>query len=196
MNRIVSIAVFLLLIASIAAAQDAPKVEVFGGYSLIHEAHLNLNGFAAEYEYNFGSHFGLVGDFSYGRKHQSAPIKSAASTTFDDFLLMGGPRLSYRADKARIFFHALAGGTRLKIKGPSSGFGISITEPFKGIAMAFGGGVDFPINSRISVRPAQLEWVKVRASKQKDAAGAVIHPTLWADQFRYSAGIVIKLGGQ
>jgi hypothetical protein len=194
MNKIFSGVVVMLFIASIAAAQDVPKMEVFGGYSLVHEAHLNLNGFAAEFEYNLNSHFGVVGDLGYGKKEGLSSFKTMA--TFENFYLMGGPRLSFRSDNARIFLHALAGGARFKIDGPSSGYGASITEPFTGIGMAIGGGVDFPVNSRISIRPAQLEWVKARAPKKKGAGDELDRPAIWADQFRYSAGIVIKLGSK
>jgi hypothetical protein len=190
MNRIASGAVFFLLFAAIAAAQDeVPKTEILGGYSLTHEAHWNLNGFAAEYEHNLNSHFGVLGDFSYGRKSGKASSTSVSST-FNQFLLMGGPRISFRSDKGRLFIHGLVGGMRLKVKGSTSGYGILYDGPFTNLAMAFGGGFDIPVKGRFSIRPAQMEWMKVRFNKK--VSGKLV--PYWADQFRYSAGIVVRLG--
>jgi hypothetical protein len=194
MNRIAISAVFLLFIASIAAAQnDLPKQEVFGGYSLMHEQHLNLNGFAAEFEHNLNSKFGFVGDFSYGRESVSAP-SSSVSPSRDEFLLMIGPRISYRAETARIFFHGLVGGMRMKMKGKPPTDGILIQHPFTDFAVAFGGGIDFPINNRISVRPVQLEWLRWRTPDEVRKPDGL--KTLWLNQLRYSAGIVVNIGSK
>jgi hypothetical protein len=190
MNRIVSSAVFLLFIASIAAAQDEfPKMELFGGYSLMHEQHLNLNGFAAEYEYNLNAKFGVVGDFGFGRRSVSTS-PSSASLSRDEFLAMIGPRLSYRGETVRIFFNGLFGGMRMKLKGVPPKDGILIQKPFTDLAMAFGGGIDFPINNKISVRPVQLEWLRWR-TQETTADG-----TIWLNQLRYSAGMVLNLGNK
>jgi hypothetical protein len=188
MKRIVSSAVFLLFIASIAAAQEeTPKAEIFGGYSLMHEQHLNLNGFAAEYEHNLNGKFGIVGDFSFGRRSVSTP-PSSASPSRDEFLAMIGPRISYRGETARIFFHGLFGGMRMKMKGVPPKDGILVQKPFTDMAMAFGGGIDFPINDRISVRPVQLEWLRWRTQETSTEG------TIWLNQLRYSAGMVFNLG--
>jgi hypothetical protein len=190
MNRILSSAVLLLFIASIAAAQgDTPKAEVFGGYSLMHEKHLNLNGFAAEYEHNFNSAFGIVGDFGFGRRSVST-LPSKVSPSRDEFLAMIGPRISYRGETVRIFFHGLAGGMRMKLKGVPPADGILIQKPFTDLAMAFGGGIDFPITNKIAIRPAQLEWLRWRTQETN------IDGTIWLNQFRYTAGIVFKFGNK
>jgi hypothetical protein len=190
MNRIASGAVFLLFITAIAAAQDeVPKHEVFGGYALIHQAHFNANGFTAEFEHNLNSHFGVVGDFGYGRRYGKV-ASNIVYSIFDEFLLTGGPRISFRSEKGRIFIHGLVGGMRLKVKGSTSGYGIPYDGPFTNLAMAFGGGFDIPVKGRFSVRPAQLEWVKVRFNKKVSGNLA----SYWADQFRYSGGIVFRIG--
>ena len=192
MNRIVLGAVFLVFIASIAAAQDEiPQYEVFGGYSLIHEAHLNLNGAAAELHYPLNPYFGIVGNVSYGHKSEDESSSSNPST-FDQFFALGGLRLSYRVAPVRFFFHALGGGVRLKLKGPGTGYGATVDYPYTGVAMAFGGGVDFSINDKISIRPAQLEWIREWVP-ERTVSDAIV-PAVWADQFRYSVGIVYKFG--
>jgi hypothetical protein len=190
MNRIVSSAVFLLFIASIAAAQEeTPKAEIFGGYSLMHERHLNLNGFAAEYEHNFNGKFGIVGEFGFGRRSVSTP-PSSASPSRDEFLAMIGPRIGYRGDTVRIFFQGLFGGMRMKLKGVPPADGIVIQKPFTDLATSFGGGIDFSITNKVSVRPVQLEWLRWR-TPETTADG-----TLWLNQLRYSAGVVFKLGNR
>jgi hypothetical protein len=191
MNRIVICAVFLLFIASIAAAQgDAPREEVFGGFSLTHDAHMNLKGAAVEVEHNLNSKFGIVGDFSHGQKSYNAPYAKVGKSRVES-LLMGGPRLSYRGESTRIFFHCLVGGVRMKVKGTPPADGLSYTLPFTGLAIAAGGGVDFRINSRIAIRPAQLEWVRERTPGFN-----ATDERIWFNQFRYSAGLVIKFRNQ
>jgi hypothetical protein len=145
-------------------AQDVPKAEVFGGYQLLHSDDASVHGFTGAVEGNLNKNFGIVGDFGFGRKD---------SVNFITFL--GGPRANYRADKFRVFGHGLFGMMRMSDSSASD----------TNFAMAFGGGVDFAANNKISIRPGQLDIMKVK------------YDGGWSDVIvRYSAGIVFKLGGK
>ena len=81
MKKLVLVAVFLLGFSVMAMAQDLPKVEVFGGYSLVlvdtsttlnqsgwEGMDLNLNGWNSSVVFNGNKYFGFVAEFggSYG----------------------------------------------------------------------------------------------------------------------------------
>jgi hypothetical protein len=51
-------------------------------------------------------------------------------------------------------------------------------------AMAFGGGLDVNLNKMVALRPVQLDYFTTRTGQTGN----------FADHFRYSAGVVIKLG--
>ena len=69
-------------------AQDAPRAEVFGGYSYQRvDGGINLNGWNASLAGNYNKWLDLVADFSgqYG--------------TFDSHSFLFGPQISYRGDE-------------------------------------------------------------------------------------------------
>lgn len=140
-------------------AADAPKAEVFGGYQLLRFDGMNINGFNASVAGNINNTLALVGDFGFAKKEG---IKGYTFT--------GGPQLSYRADKFRVFGHVLVGGVR--------------TYEETGFGMILGGGVDFKVAENISIRPVQLDLVEYKLFGS------------WDNGIRYSAGIVIGLGSK
>jgi opacity protein-like surface antigen len=146
---------FTVLIGSIAFAQDAtPKVQVFGGYSLIRADHGGLSGplldvnlgqtsnpFAlrnyfldgwnAEGQYNAGRWLGVAADFG-GR--YGSPITASGGRTLAGlpketaYSFLAGPVISYRT-KSRLtpFVHTLFGWDRTSL-GASTITG-SVTSP-------------------------------------------------------------------
>lgn len=135
--------ILILLIGSCALAQDAtPKVEVFGGYSLLHadrggltgpllDADLNqpsnpfavptyfLDGWNAEAQYNADRWLGIAVDLG-GR--YGSPITASRGRTLAGlpketaYSFMAGPAISYRT-KSRLtpFAHALFGWNRTSL---------------------------------------------------------------------------------
>jgi hypothetical protein len=158
---LLAIALLGVFCLSLSAA-DAPKAEVFGGFQMIRDSGVTINGFNASVAGNISDKFALVGDFGYGTK-----------SGFKEYTYVGGPQISMRADKFRVFVHAMAGGMRFSDEGSISGF-----------AMMLGGGLDFKVADAISIRPAQIDLIEGRMNKT------------WGNQFRYSAGIVFGLGGK
>ena len=154
MRRILYAAVAIFLLAGVVAAQDFPKVEVFGGYSIARlgfpdditgaldlgatlsnvETHRFLKkGFDASLTYNATSVFGIEADFRYN----SGDILSANFTVegvsatgkakISDFAFMAGPRFAARKNEAVTpFAHALFGVDRGKLSGSGSALGQTI----------------------------------------------------------------------
>jgi hypothetical protein len=163
-----------------AIAQDVPKLEVYGGYLLIHEEGVTTNGFLGSVEGIINKNIGIVGEFGYGAQTQKP---SGNSIKLKEYNFMAGPRFSYRAEKFRIFTHALFGGNRMSASQTMSipGWESGASTDF---AMAFGGGVDISASKLISIRLAQVDLLTTRWNIAQESG--------WSNQLRYSGGIVFK----
>src|SRR5579864_3156141 len=165
MNRLVLLCGALLLFAGIASAQDeAPKVEVFGGYSYVRvNPGFNFNGGSGSFAYNLTPMFGVVGDFGGYHWSQAGVDANVISYLF-------GPKVALRHGPITPFAQALFGGAR--ISGSSGGCagvaGRVRPEGFIGgcgsgsenaFAMTIGGGVDWNATSHIGIRLIQGEYL-------------------------------------
>lgn len=129
---------------------------------------LNLNGWNASVSGYFTKYLGISGDFSgaYG-----TPF--GVSTKLHTFMF--GPIVHFpNSSKITPFAHALFGGAHLN----ASAFELSGAQTK--FAWAAGGGLDANLNSRFAVRLAQVDFLQTR------------FVDLTQNNFRYSAGIVIK----
>jgi hypothetical protein len=141
MRKFIGVALFVCLVCFVAAAQEVPKPEVFGGFQFTsmdggwHGS--GWNGAANMYVTRW---LGVTGDFSgvYGT--------GSSFTTYT-----GGPVVSMHKGVLSPFAHALFGGAHAS----SAGIGDS------GMAMLFGGGVDAG-NKKFAFRVAQLDWMITR----------------------------------
>jgi hypothetical protein len=86
----------------------------------------------------------------------------------------------------RVFGEVLVGG--LRMSGGTDLEGLSVSVGTTAFSFAFGGGMDYSLNDKISIRPVQLDLIRSRAS--------VLGETVWGNDLRYSAGIVFKFGSQ
>jgi outer membrane immunogenic protein len=177
MKRVTLVAVFLLFISAVAvAADDAPKAEVFGGYSYFRcdmqgvNTSCSLHGWDASVAFNAAKYFGIVADFggTYGKVNYS-------DYKIHSFLF--GPKFAVRKEKVTPFAQALFGVANTKIS--KSGVSLSSQNDF---AMTLGGGLDYNASQKITVRVAQAEYFMTRSAGES------------LNNFRYSAGIVLKLG--
>ena len=162
----------LALFCAIVVAQDAPKVEVFAGYSYFRTLNLtdiapandiSLNGWDAAVTGYVNKNFGITADFSgvYG---------SPWGNTIHTHSYLFGPTFRVPGKRVTGFAHALFGGEHNDL--PGSGV--------NGFAMAFGGGVDVSVNKRVAIRPVQFDYLLFR---------------FWGrdlNSIRYSGGVVFK----
>jgi opacity protein-like surface antigen len=181
-----------------ASAQEAtPKVEIFGGYSYLRyntRAQFfadsppvikgnNAHGFNTSLAGNISKHVGIVGEFSRFTNSESVPvlIPNFPNITVNTNVLtyLFGPRVVLHRGKAGPFVHALFGGARENLKVPGRPFAPVTDNAF---AFALGGGLDVKAHDNFAIRVAQVDYLGYKFTDQR------------RNIFRYSAGIVIRLG--
>ncbi len=164
MNR-VSVLLSLLLLASVPALAQTPRIEVSAGYTLFDyyqqsAPKLKMNGWTAEADLNLKRWFSVVADISgaYRTQSSSDPTVNGTKTRIYNFLF--GPRL-YPLKHRRIspFAEYLIGRSRIHITGPAVPPlpGVNLSGP--GFTWAFGGGADVTLTHRFAVR-GQADFVR------------------------------------
>ena len=182
--RVAGVLMLLLVFPKTALAQDAvPKIEIFGGYSLLpadgddfprQTSHgvqasvaANLNGWFALFG-DFGMHFNTATDLGPGFAGQ------VAKSTVREYLF--GPRFTVRSPAANFFIHGLLG---LADGDAGEGFeGFSDRKPTFGA----GAGVDVRVHRRLALRT------------QFDALASFAD--IVGGNTRFAVGLVVGMGGQ
>jgi hypothetical protein len=100
MRKLLFVMALLLALPLIASAQDeAPRVEIFGGYSYlrlddaISPTDRDLNGFNTSFTTNFNRWLGLTAEFS---GHFTDLNVGGTQADLDTYLFAVGPRVAYR----------------------------------------------------------------------------------------------------
>lgn len=178
MRKLFWTSALFLVLSLAAAAQDAPRAEVFGGYSYLRanvaDTGFNFNGGSGSIAFNPSHWWGIVGDVGDYRNGDFG-----ISTNLVTYLF--GPRFSYRSGgRVTPFAQALFGGAHVN----ASFIGISSSE--NAFAMALGGGFDARITHRFAFRIIQAEYLLTKFNdglnnRQNNA--------------RVSTGIVFHWGG-
>lgn len=182
---------FLLVLAVLVfpawlLAQDAPKAEVFGGYSYLHTGGQGFNGFDAQYTYNQSEGLSITGDVSGAYAGQSVNVNGlgGASAHAHSYTFLVGPTFSYRKqDNFVPFGHLLVGVAHGGSSAQTSVLGqsVNVATSDTGFGLALGGGVDYELNDTWAIRPVQIDYVSVNVGGGH------------ANAFRYAAGIVYKI---
>jgi len=165
----------VLPVSALAQTKPAtPHVEIFGGYSFLlanqNNSSFNMNGANFSVAENMNSWFGGALDFSSHWGTENGYNVNTQSITF-------GPVFTYRKNKTVVpFGHIMLGAAR------GSPQYLNISQSEWRFATYAGGGVDVNVNSRIAVRLIQADYLMTRFSDIRQ------------DNFRFSAGVVFKLG--
>ena len=172
---------------------SAPKLEFFGGYSFLHQSdNGEFQGWEASLSGNLNRWFALKGDFSghYAEEDFAAvtlPGVTLPAETFHQSIhyFLGGPELSYRRPKWRIYAHALVGAAHghqsLTFHNPPPGFIVGNTGvEDTGLAFAIGGGGDWMFSRRVGWRVAQADYIRHRFDGD------------YHDNLRISSGLVFR----
>ena len=182
-----SLAVFLLLVVfgaapALKAQDETSKVELYAGYDYMRVnvnarvpgfpamASFNGEGGSGQLEYNANNWLGIVGDLG-GYYFTTAPHGGA-------FSYLAGPRLNLRRGKITPFAQTLFGGFL-------SSDGIGRLGPENHFAMTIGGGIDVRVSKHVAIRPVQAEYFMTTLPDGLNNR---------QNNFRFSAGIVIRLG--
>ncbi len=177
----IAILLGVVLPCNSAWAQEAPRVEVNGGYALLHETGLNINGFSAGLEATVAKYLGIVGDFGMGFKTMT---ESGVTVDAKTYTYVVGPRFNYRSKTVRAFGEVLFGGVHLSAG--TSFEGVSASVGVTGFAVAYGGGLDVNVSKTIAVRLAQVDVIYSRFTIEGE--------TVTGNDLRYAAGIVVQFG--
>jgi opacity protein-like surface antigen len=171
------------------AQTEYPPVEIFGGYSYlrVNPDGLNLNGWNASVTGNITDWFGIEGDFSGHYGHPRDVFGSISDIKIDHHTFMVGPKLAYRAGSITPFAHFLIGTARAGSR--EFGFGFGSTSDWA-LATVIGAGVDIDISKSVAVRVAQADWLMTRFDTGN------YYGNDRQNNFRFSAGIVLKLGSR
>lgn len=179
----VTIAFFL---GSYASGQDRAKVDIFGGYSYASIDVNDLgdrqsaNGWEASVSGNVNRWFAIEGGISgYYKGYDLSNLGLGdLHARLTDYFYGGGPRFNFRP----VFVHALIGADRVSVG--SSGVSVSQNK----FATAFGGGVQFPIHKKISLR-GSVDYVLTRHNLLEDTS-------FKQNNIRVSVGLVYSFGGR
>jgi opacity protein-like surface antigen len=148
---------FTSLFGAAAQAQEAPKFDVFAGYSYVRENpatsgidSFSMNGGSASIAYNANHWLSAVADF--GGYHTDNILGTGIDGTLSTYLF--GPRISYRHySRITPFGQVLFGVAHVGDNG------LAFSTSHNSFAMAIGGGVDFKVSHRFSIRPVQVDYL-------------------------------------
>jgi opacity protein-like surface antigen len=225
---VATISLTVLMVSFAVAQEIPSKVQVFAGYSLVHADYGNLNGtivdqdlrqpggtfgltgnysgWSGEGQYNATRWIGIAGDVGgrYGTPFTTPGDHSARGLpAFTAYSFLAGPVISYRTkSKITPYAHALFGVERASlaastITGTSTAVNSSATS-YDDFTMALGAGLDYKLNQRFSVRPAQLDWYHTSLDLNKfygsafNEIGTFKGLTNHENNLRFSAGVVAR----
>ena len=158
--KALSVSIILLLLAALAVAQEAkqaeeheelPLIEVFGGYSYLHEDGANFNGWNGALEGNINKWLTLVADFDGHYATDEGTSTREHGFTF-------GPQVVMRGHRLVPFGFITFGGVHRSVRFAG------ITESENGFAMNTGGGLDFEASKWCSIRLIQIDAAYTRLS--------------------------------
>jgi len=217
MRKLLILVGLTLLTASLALAQDFPKVETSpafmyirtpisfnfnngeGGITSVHQS-FNCAGGGGTLAYNVTSLIGIAADLG-GCKYfgQTIPAPISSNINGTGFTFLFGPRLTFRSKSPfQPFAELNFGGMRISLScknNPSDctdefGTGSRSKSAF---AMTVGGGFDIKINKKLSLRPVQAEYLYTRFGNDCNLQVCTFNNN--QNSFRLKSGLVINWGG-
>ena len=165
----------LLLCSPIYAQNEAPRVEVFGGYS--HNID-DAQGWNASLAFNPNGWLGAVADFSgltQKESEQGAEGRIRANT------YLFGPQFSHRGKRFTPFARFLFGTTSINARATSINQSLSVSDTR--FSHAAGGGLDIRVSRVLSIRAIQADYIHTSFFDEGQING------------RLSFGIVLRFGG-
>ena len=158
---VVCLLTLIFLTGAAAHAQETPRLDVFAGYSYVRAnpgprsgESFSLNGGEASATYHIKDWISGVADFA--GYHNANILGRGADGTLSTYLF--GPRFSYRS-----YHHATPFAETLFGVAHGSASIAGVAGPTQNaFAMAIGGGVDYKLSNRFSLRPLQVDYLFTR----------------------------------
>lgn len=175
MKRVVSFFALTLFLAGMAYAQETSKFQVTADYSYFRLnpslpsvwSTQNLNGGGGDVTYFFFDHLGVKADLQgYASTTQCPAASSALTNCVSSNLLtyMFGPVAKYRVGRFEPFAEVLFGGahSNFYVNACNSNTVLcgGTTPASTAFALAVGGGIDFPLTHRFSIRLFDADYVR------------------------------------
>ena len=177
---------------SAAAAQDAPALEIAGGYQLMRDFDIDESFPAGWFVSGAGSltdNIAIVGEVAGSHKRDSgAPLPHIGGlfpdsrTDHDILTFLGGVRLRARSGPVIPFAQVLIGAARTTLHARATGFDASTTDT--AFALQPGGGVDIPLSDNVAAR-AMVDYRRLVYRDHQDIS-----------QVRLAVGIVVGFGSR
>lgn len=194
--RKITVLLLVVFCGALAIAQDAPKVEVFGGYQYTSvdtkgfADRLSFNGWDADIAFHATKNVSIVGDISGAYKSETAVIPGVGEVTgkLRLYNYLFGPRFSFDSGKVTPFAEALFGVGHASVGGSVTGLG-SGSVGSNGFAMALGGGLDVNVNQNFAVRVAKFDYILNHVSA--DGFG-LTGTSENLNNFRLATGVVFR----
>lgn len=191
MKKLIGIVSLAFMMAGFAAAQDFPKVELFGGFQFLRASgkdfskmvkgwNASVSGNLSKYVGIEGAFTGTYGDF-YDIDGEPDDPNIDVNARVHNYSYLFGPRFTARSHRITGFAHFLFGGYRTSIAAAASDPNASLSS--NDFAWAVGGGLDVNAGKHLAIRPAQIDYIQIRTGD--DFAGNL-------NAFGYSAGLVLK----
>lgn len=204
----------ILLLGVCAWAQEFPRAEVGVNYTYARYAPSapysqghSLNGGGGSVTFNWNEYLGFKVDLQgYGSNETNFVIPPnnvfpnglSGKVQGNLFTYLFGPQFKVRAHYFHPFGHILFGAAHTNVYANAfkkicqplpEGCPISKSPTADAFAMAFGGGLDIPVNKTISIRPAEFDYFLTRFDNPFTG-------TANQHNFRYSGGIVFTFGNR
>ena len=190
----------ILLIGSVALAQEGTKAEIDGYYSYFrfnpeNSGTLNshsLNGGGGDVAFYFNGMIGIKGEFA---GYQSStvtytnPTFGSASASANLFTYNVGPIIKFRSDKLEPFGEALFGGAHSSFYGNlCKQLTTCVVNNPSNNAFDFvlGGGLDIVVSPHFAIRPVEADYVLTRFGNGFTSGNQN------QSNFRYQAGIQFR----
>jgi hypothetical protein len=176
--RLLMLCGLLVIAGQTAIAQEGPKIELAGTYTMLPEFWgPTCHGAAGSVAYNLNNWFGVTGEISGCRGRGPSGLfffGTPPSTTHKWFTYLAGPRISYRRTFTP-YAHVLFGGAHTSIESSSDSASANT------FAMTIGFGVDARLSERFAIRLIQPEYLRTHLG------GGVRH------DLRLQTGVVFTL---
>jgi Outer membrane protein beta-barrel domain len=192
MKKLFGFFALLLLVGGPAIAQEnTPKIEIGGGYTfrswgiptvLQPPSRLKMNGWNASASWNFNPWLALALAVDGTRNDQGI------NGTTDIYSFLAGPQV-YPLGHHRLtpFVHGLVGEGYFKLHLPPEGSFPAFNYAEGRFAWEVGGGMDLSLSRHFAVRLGEFDYEQTRFRFEEAANNQ--------NNFKYSAGIVIRFGG-